>query len=131
VERLVEQPEIAYQIAAATDPSEVIIERGMDPANPSKLCAETIELFVSILAGEASNLALRVLATGGIYLAGGSTVHMLDAIRRPPFMQAFTRKRRFADMMSRIPIRVVVGQPALIEAAAYGFDVSNGLKVTA
>jgi glucokinase len=69
-ERLPEKPEIAKRIDAAGDPSVVIIEHAFDPTNPSKLCAATIDLFVSILASEAGNLAVKVLAMGG-GLCGG------------------------------------------------------------
>src|SRR5215468_4013368 len=69
VEHISEEPEIAQQMNAASDPSFVIINHGIDPAGQSRLCAETIEMFVSILASEASNLALKVLAMGGLYLA--------------------------------------------------------------
>ena len=49
----------------------MIIEQGVDPASRSKLCAATIELFISILASEAGNVAVKFLATGGVYVSGG------------------------------------------------------------
>ena len=60
------------------NPSAVIIDRALDPITPSSLCAATIDLFVSIPTGEAGNLALKATATGGVYLAGGVTVHTCD-----------------------------------------------------
>jgi glucokinase len=125
VERMPEKPEIAQLIDSAGDASVAIINHALDPANASKLCAETISLFASILAGEAGNLALKVLATGGVYLAGGVAVHVLRVIEEPAFMQHFKRKGRFADLMGRIPIHVIVTPAGLAGAAAYGLENSQ------
>lgn len=125
VEHLPETPEVAKLIDAPGDPSVVIINHALDPTNPSKLCAATIDLFVSILASEASNLAIKVLATGGVYLAGGAVVHTLRVIKTPAFLQRFKRKGRFAELMDRIPIHVVVSPAGLAGAAAFGLESSN------
>lgn len=125
VERIPESPEVAQLIASAPDPSFVIIDHGLGSSELSKLCAETIDLFVSILASEAANLALKVLATGGVYVAGGVAVHTLDALWKPGFMQSFKRKGRFAELMARMPIHAVVSQAALAGAAAYGLENST------
>jgi glucokinase len=122
VEHLPEKPEVAKLIESARDRSVVIIEQAFDAANPSKLCAATIDLFASILASEAGNLAVKFLATGGVYLAGGVAVHTLPAIKEPAFFQRFKRKGRFADLMGRIPIHVVVTPAAIAGAAAYGLE---------
>src|SRR5215813_14901866 len=76
VERIPENPEIAQLLATAKDHTPVIANSALDPQQPSKLCTATIETFVSILASEAGNLALKVMATGGIYLAGGVPFHV-------------------------------------------------------
>jgi glucokinase len=125
VEHLPETPEVAKLIDAPGDPSVVIINHALDPTNPSKLCAATIDLFVSILANEASNLAIKVLATGGVYLAGGVAVHTLRVIKTPAFLQRFKCKGRFAELMGRIPIHVVVSPAGLAGAAAFGLENSN------
>jgi glucokinase len=124
VERLPEIPDVAKVVDAARDASVVIINQALDPANPSKLCAATIDLFVSILASEAGNLAVKVLATGGVYLAGGVAVHTLRLIEEPTFMQRFKRKGRFAELMGRIPIHVIVSSAAIAGAAAHGLENS-------
>jgi glucokinase len=122
VERIPAQPEVDALIASGGDPSVAIINHAFSPTDPSKLCETTIDTFISVLASEASNLALKVLATGGVYIAGGVAVHTLPAIRKPAFMQAFKRKGRFTELMARIPIHVVVSQAALTGAAAYGLE---------
>lgn len=120
VEGIPETPEVAPLVAAAGDPSVVIINQAVDPANRSKLCAATIDLFVSILAAEASNLAVKFLATGGVYLAGGVATHALRVIKQPGFMQRFKSKGRFAELLGRIPVQVVVTPAGLAGAAACG-----------
>jgi glucokinase len=120
IEKMPETPEVAALIASAGDPSFVIINQAVDPTNRSQLCTATIELFVSILASEASNLAVKFLATGGVYMAGGVALHTLSMIQGPAFMERFKRKGRFADLMARIPIHVVVTPAGLAGAAAYG-----------
>jgi len=125
VEGIPESTEVAQLIAAASDPSVVIINHGLGSQDLRTLSTETIDLFVSILASEAANLALKVLATGGVYVAGGVVVHTLDALRKPGFMQSFKRKGRFAELMARIPIHAVVSQAALAGAAAYGLENST------
>jgi len=107
---------------SAKDPSVVIIASAVDPQNTSKLCAAAIDIFVSILASEAANLVLKIFATGGVYLAGGVSLHALRALQTPRFMESFKRKGRFSELMERIPVRVVVTRAALIGAAAYGLE---------
>lgn len=122
VERIPETPEVAQLIASAKDPTVVIVASAIDPHNKSKLCAEALDMFVSILASEAANLALKVIATGGVYLAGGIPLHALRALQTPRFMESFKRKGRLSELMGRIPIHVVIARAALIGAAAFGLE---------
>jgi glucokinase len=122
VKRIDEAPEIARQIALTKDPTKEIVEAAIDPDKKSPLCVATIEMFVSILASEAGNLALKVLATGGIYLAGGIAVNSLRKLQEPAFMRAFTNKGRFSELMKRIPVHVITTNAALAGAAAYALE---------
>jgi len=119
-------PAVAQAIAAAPDPSVVIIANGVDPHSRSPLCAATMEMFASILASEAANLALKVFATGGIYMAGGIPVHALSALQAPRFLESFTRKGRFRQAMARLPVHVVTTHAALLGAAAHGLGTIPG-----
>ena len=119
-----ETPEVAQAMAAASDPSPTIIKFALDPEHPCSLCAAALDMFTSILGDEAGNLALKVLATGGIYLAGGMATHALPELKSQRFMQAFKNKGRFAEMMGRMPIHVIVIRAALAGAAAYGLENS-------
>jgi glucokinase len=124
VEHVYEAPEITQRIAAAKDPTKAIADAALDPLNPSQLCRTTMETFVSILASETGSLALKVLATGGIYMAGGIAMNILTLLQTATFMRAFTNKGRFSDLMKRIPIRVVTTNAALIGAATYALENS-------
>lgn len=127
VEKVPESPEIAAQIASARDRSMPIIRYALDPRSPSKRCAATIDIVVSILGSEAGNVALKVLATGGVYLAGGIVTHILPALEGSRFLQSFRLKGRFSEMMSRIPVHVIVSRAALAGAAIYGLEsLRNG-----
>ena len=122
IEHIPESPEVARLIAAAKDRTAAIVNSAVETDNPSKLCAATVDTFISILASEAANIALKVLATGGIYIAGGVPRHMLSALRGPRFMESFKRKGRFADLMKQIPVHIVITRAALLGAAVYGLE---------
>jgi len=121
-EKVPERSEVAQLIASAKDRTKTIVEAALDPHNPSELCRATVVMLVSILAGEAGNLALKVLATGGVYIAGGVAVHLVKLLQQPPFLESFTRKGRFKDLMERIPIHVITTRAALVGAAAFGLE---------
>jgi glucokinase len=122
VEHLHDAPEVTEQIASAKDRTRVIIDAAIDRHRESELCRATLEMFVSILGSEAGNLALKVLATGGIYLAGGIAVRVLSVLQEPPFMRAFTNKGRFSELTKRIPIHVIITNAALVGAATYALE---------
>jgi len=121
-EKIPERPEVAQRIAAAPDRTKVILEAGSAPDAKSDLCRATVDLLVSILAGEAGNLALKVFATGGLYIAGGVAVHLLSALKQPSFVQTFAQKGRFKELMERIPTHVITARAALLGAATYGLE---------
>ncbi len=112
---------LAAAIAAAEDPTPVIVNAATQ--NEVPLCRAALALFVDILGDEAGNMALKVLATGGVYLGGGIPPRILPHLEQPRFLQAFRRKGRFADLMAEIPVHVI-GNPkaALLGAAYYGLE---------
>ena len=122
IEKIPEGPQISQLIAASKDRTAAIVTAAADLQHPSKLCAATVDTFISILASEAGNVALKVLATGGIYLAGGIPLHVLSALQDPRFNECFTRKGRFAELMKHIPVHVILSRAALLGAAVYGLE---------
>jgi glucokinase len=122
VEKIAETPDLAQFIKSAKDRTKAIVEAAVDPTNPSELCRSTVEMLISILGAEAGNLVLKVFATGGIYMAGGVATHLIDVLKEPQFMRAFSNKGRFQDFMRRIPVHVITARAALIGAATYGLE---------
>jgi glucokinase len=127
-EKIPEKAEVAQSIASAHDRTKAIVDAANDPDSPSELCQATVELFASILASEAGNLVLKVFATGGVYIAGGVALHVLSALQKPRFMEVFTRKGRFKDLMARIPVHVITTRAALLGAACYGLDALASIR---
>jgi glucokinase len=115
---------LAQRIAGAPDPTPLIVQAGLDESRPSELCLATLETFVTILGAEAGNLALKVLATGGVYLGGGIPPRILWLLERPTFLEAFRGKGRMADLLDRVPVHVILNPgAALFGAACYGFGL--------
>jgi len=111
---------LAEQLAAASDRAPVIVKAALekDKETPADLCVATLNTFVSILGAEAGNLALKVLATGGVYIGGGIPPRILPYLDGERFLQAFRNKGRFTDMLTRIPVHVILNpQIALLGAA--------------
>ena len=83
-------------------------------------CTRTVEVFVSAYGASAGNLALTVLATGGLYLGGGIAPRILPALRWPVFMQSFLAKSPMDALISRMPVKVILNPRAgLLGAATY------------
>ena len=82
-------------------------------------CVEALRLFVSIYGAEAGNLALRTLATAGLYVGGGIVRHILPAIQRDAtFMDAFLSKPPMDTLLRRIPVRLILNADTGILGAA-------------
>lgn len=110
------------QLATAADLTPIIVQAAL--ARQAEICVATLDLFVSILASEASDVALKVLATGGLYLGGGIPRRILPRLKDKMFMEAFTRKGRFSSMVSRIPVYVILNpNTALIGSACHGLGL--------
>ena len=99
------------------DPASHVSRHGVD--GTSALCVEALELFVSLYASEAGNLALKIMATGGIYLGGGIAPRIVDKLRSSSFLTAFSTKGRMSDLLKAIPIRVILNDKAGLLGAAH------------
>jgi glucokinase len=84
------------------------------------LCEQAVDVFVSIYGAESGNLALRLMALGGVFLAGGIAPKMLSKLTSPLFMQSFLSKGRMQPLLESIPVRVITNDKiALLGAARY------------
>lgn len=99
-----------------TDPAKVITQYALN--GKSEICVESLNLFVSILGAEASNCALKYMATGGIYLGGGIPPKILPKLEEPSFYQGFIDKGRFQSLLEEIPIHVILDDKASLKGAA-------------
>lgn len=100
------------------DPSAVISQRGLE--GKSELCAQTLDLFVELYGAEAGNLALKLMATRGVFIGGGIAPKILPKMTTGGFMRAFAEKGRFEKLLRAIPVRVLLNdQAALLGAARF------------
>jgi glucokinase len=114
---------LADQLVQTEDPTPVIVKAAQDLDRRCDLCTLTINTFVAILGSEAGNLALKVLSTGGVYLGGGIPARILSFLENGQFMPAFQRKGRLSDILSQMPVHVILNpKAALLGAACYGLE---------
>ncbi|MGH9970231.1 MAG: glucokinase [Pyrinomonadaceae bacterium] len=100
------------------DPSSVISRVALNQGNA--LCMRALELFISLYGAEAGNLALKIMATGGIFLGGGIAPKIMQELKGSVFMRSFTAKGRFKHLLEAIPVRVILNdKAALLGAARY------------
>jgi glucokinase len=112
----------AAALAAAHDRTPLIAQAALEQPSENRLAAQALAMFVDILAAESADMVLKVLGTGGLYLAGGIPAHILPLLKVERFMRVFTNKGRFAEFLRRIPIRVVTTRAALLGAALHGLE---------
>jgi glucokinase len=105
--------------AAGGDPAAAIVAAALDRERPCPVCRRTLATFIAMLGAEAGNLALKVMATGGLYLGGGIPPRLLEPLQDGGFMAAFTRKGRFAPLMERFPVQVILDPRAALRGAAH------------
>jgi len=84
------------------------------------LCLEAVDLFVSIYGAEAGNLALKVMARGGVWIAGGIAPRILPRMKEPAFPESFLAKGRMRPLLEAMPVRLILNDMVgLMGAARY------------
>ena len=99
-----------------SDPAAAISRAAMDGTHP--LAEKALDLWISVYGAEAGNLALKVMATGGLFLAGGISPKVLAKLTGPLFMQSFVDKGRLRPLMEAVPVHVVTNEKAGLLGAA-------------
>lgn len=113
-----EEPAWLRERMQSEDPNAVIGHCGEDGS--SEICATTLDIFASVYGAEAGNVALKVLALGGMYLGGGIAPKILKTMENGRFMQAFLDKGRMSPLLQAVPVRIILDDTcALLGAAAY------------
>lgn len=113
-----EATQVTNRIAEAMDWPAVIVQAAL--AGESPRCVEALNIFFHNYGSAAGNLALKALATGGLYIGGGIAPKLAQYINKGAFMQAFSNKGRFAEMMGNMPVKLILeSKTALFGAAVY------------
>ena len=98
------------------DPAAAISRAALDATCP--LAQKALDVWISVFGAEASNLALKTMATGGLFLAGGISPKILPKLKEPLFMNAFLNKGRLRPLAESIPVQVVTNEKAGLLGAA-------------
>jgi glucokinase len=112
-----EEPSWLAEEIRERDPSTVISQHGLKGS--CDLCVQTLDLFVSFYGAEAGNLALKAMATGGIFIGGGIAPKILPKLREPSFLKAFTAKGRVSGVLEAIPVSVILNDKTALLGAAH------------
>ncbi len=113
-----ESPRVRDELAAPSADRAAVIS-GHALAGDDRLCDQALSLFVSIYGAEAGNLALKVVARGGVFVAGGIAPKIVPKLIDGTFRAAFIAKGRLGPMLEATPVKVVLNPDAgLLGAAA-------------
>lgn len=118
-----ENPEVRKAIETEQDDPAVISRFSKQG---DKLCAKCMDIFTGVYGAEAGNLALKVIATGGVYVTGGIGPKNLDKMKDGTFLEAFTTKGRFSPLVASMPLRLVTNKNVgLLGAAAAALELEQ------
>jgi len=110
-----EEPPWLKELIGQQDPSAAIAGEALKGS--VELCVLALDQFVSLYGAEAGNLALKGMATGGVYVGGGIAPKILRKLQEPIFLKAFLAKGRISKLLEAIPVRVILNdQTALMGA---------------
>jgi glucokinase len=97
------------------DPGQVVSGNGLKGS--SQICVDALDLFVSIYGAEAGNLALKGMATGGVYIGGGIAPRILAKLKEPVFLNSFRAKGRVSKVLDAIPVKVILNDKTALLGA--------------
>jgi glucokinase len=98
------------------DPSRHISHLALE--GKSEICVRALDIFVSAYGTEAGNLALKLMATGGIFVGGGIAPQILPKLQGGGFMTGFVHQGRFEDLLREVPVRVILDDNSALLGAA-------------
>lgn len=110
---------------AGGDPAAAISRAALERTDAVAIRA--LDMFVSLYGAEAGNLALKMMATGGVYVGGGIAPRILDRLRGGAFIDAFLSKGRMRPLLESMPVRVILNDKAALFGAARFAAVQAGL----
>ena len=98
------------------DPPAVISEIGLTGKSP--ICTAALNIFTEIYGAEAGNLALKLMATGGVFIGGGIAPKIITKLKEPRFLEAFLNKGRLNEVLEVMPIKVIMNDKSALLGAA-------------
>jgi len=111
-----EEPAWLADTPSQRDPSAAIAHAALE--GTSALCVQALDLFMSLYGAEAGNLALKVMATGGVFVGGGIAPKIIQKLKDSTFMAAFTAKGRMRPLLEAMPVRVILNEKTALLGAA-------------
>lgn len=113
-----EPPWLKEELERAEDPAVLISQYGLEGKAP--ICERTLDIFVAVYGAEAGNLALKMMAVGGVFVSGGIAGKLLPKMLAPAFMEAFVDKGRMKALLQTVPVKLVINEHiGLMGAARY------------
>ena len=119
-----EEPPWLSEELRTDEPPRVITRAALD--KKSDLCVQALDLFVCYYGMEAANLALKVLATGGVYIGGGIAPKIISKLTDGSFMKAFIGENRLKDFLNAMPVRVIMNDKTALIGAARHAAIQSG-----
>ena len=110
-------PDWFIEADRAGDPTPAIAAAGLE--NSCEVCASTLEVFARLYGEEAGNLALKIMATGGVWIGGGIAPKILPVLTGGAFMEGFLAKGRMRPLLESMPVRVILDDRTALYGAAY------------
>ena len=109
-------PDLRKALDAAADVTPVLMEQALK--KEGEVARLTMEIFFSVLAAEAGNMALKFLSTGGLYLGGGMLPRLMSVFDQKKFMERFLSKGRMAGILADIPVKIITSDRAALNGVA-------------
>jgi glucokinase len=123
---------LSERLAAEVDGTPVIVEAALSGRAGTEACVGAVELLVSILGAEAGNLALKVMATGGVYLGGGIPPRILPLLRQGQFLKSLGSKGPDSGFLAEVPVHVITNTSAGLFGAAWsGLEAMSDIPASA
>jgi glucokinase len=113
-----EEPAWLAEAMRAEDPGAVIGRHARDGRSP--LCAKALDVFLELYGAETGDAALKMMATGGVYVGGGIAPKNLERLKEGPFLRRFLAKGRMRGLMESMPVRVILNEKTGLLGAAQG-----------
>lgn len=114
-----EEPQwLTKELLTAQDPTPVLMSSALREDDPVPACQKMLDIFIDILAAEASNHSLKTLATGGVFIGGGIPPRLLQYLDKKRFHKSFTGNGPLKNILKNIPIKIICNPKAAVLGAA-------------